>query len=211
MCSSDLWRLAAAKGQRLATSLVLTGVDMSAFSRAMGWPAFPGTLGGAILLLRWVDDRFELEGGLSASLFDGFVDITRLSLRQPFGPHPVLRGDIALRQLDLAAITSVFDFGDISGRLDGSIDGLRLVDWNPVAFKASLLADGGGQISQQAVNNLTSVGGGGVAAGLQGAVLKLFKTFGYNRIGLNCTLQGTVCQMNGLGREIGRASCRERV
>jgi hypothetical protein len=33
---------------------------------------------------------------------------------------------------------------------------------------------------------------------LQGAMLKLFKTFGYKQIGLNCTLQGTVCQMSGL-------------
>jgi hypothetical protein len=48
------------------------------------------------------------------------------------------------------------------------------------------------------VNNLTTVGGGGIAAGLQGAMLKLFKTFGYKRIGLNCTLQGTLCQMSGL-------------
>jgi hypothetical protein len=48
------------------------------------------------------------------------------------------------------------------------------------------------------VNNLTSVGGGGIAGGLQGAVLKLFKTFGYKQIGLNCTLQGTVCKMSGL-------------
>lgn len=192
------WRPAAAKGQRLSTSMVLTGVDMAAFSQAMGWPAFPGTLGGAIPSLRWVDDRFELQGGLSASLFGGFVDITRLSLQQPFGPNPVLNGDIALKQLDLAAITSVFDFGSISGRLDGSIDDLRLVNWNPVAFKASLLAGSGGRISQRAVNNLTAVGGGGIAAGLQGAVLKLFKTFGYKRIGLNCTLQGTLCQMSGL-------------
>ena len=60
------------------------------------------------------------------------------------------------------------------------------------------LADGGGRISQRAVNNLTAVGGGGVAGGLQGAVLKLFKTFGYKRIGLNCTLAGTVCHMSGL-------------
>lgn len=192
------WRPAAAKGQRLSTSLVMTGLDMAAFSQTMGWPAFPGTLGGAVPSLRWVDDRFELDGGLSANVFDGFVDITRLSLQQPFGPHPVLAGDIAIRKLDLAAITSVFDFGDISGRLDGSIDGLRLVDWNPVAFKASLRADEGGRISQRAVNNLTSVGGGGMAAGLQGAVLKLFKTFGYSRIGLDCTLQGTVCHMGGL-------------
>lgn len=192
------WRPAAAKGQRLSTSMVLTGVDMAAFSQAMGWPAFPGTLGGAIPSLRWVDDRFELQGGLSASLFGGFVDITRLSLQQPFGTNPVLNGDIALKQLDLAAITSVFDFGSISGRLDGSIDDLRLVNWSPVAFKASLLAGSGGRISQRAVNNLTAVGGGGIAAGLQGAVLKLFKTFGYKRIGLNCTLQGTLCQMSGL-------------
>ena len=192
------WRPAAAKGQRLETSLVLTGVDMAAFSRAMGWPAFPGTLGGAIPSLRWVDDRFELQGGLSASLFGGFVDITRLSLQQPFGLNPVLSGDIALKQLDLGAITSVFDFGNITGRMDGAIDGLRLVNWSPVAFKASLLAGSGGRISQRAVNNLTAVGGGGIAGGLQGAVLKLFKTFGYKRIGLGCTLQGAVCQMSGL-------------
>ena len=167
----------------------------------MGWPAFPGTLAGAIPALRWVDNHFELQGGLTANLFGGFVDITRLSLQQPFSPSPVLSGDMRLQQLDLAAITSVFDFGSISGRLDGSIDGLRLVNWSPVAFKASLLAGSGGRISQRAVNNLTTVGGGGIAGGLQGMVLKLFKTFGYSRIGLNCTLQGAVCKMSGLNSD----------
>ena len=194
------WSPAAAKGQRLATSLALTGVDMAAFSQAMGWPAFPGTLAGAVPSLRWVDDHIELDGGLSANVFGGFVDITQLSLQQPFGPSPVLSGNIALNQLDLAAMTSVFDFGSITGRLDGSINDLRLVNWSPVAFNARLLAGGGGRISQRAVNNLTSVGGGGIAAGLQGAVLKLFKTFGYKQIGLNCVLQGTVCSMSGLDR-----------
>lgn len=192
------WRPAAAKGQRLATSLAVTGVDMAAFSKAMGWPQFPGTLGGAIPALRWVDDTVELAGGLSVHVFDGFVDITQLSLTQPLGPSPVLAADISLRQLDLAAITSVFDFGSITGRLHGNIGALRLVDWQPVAFDAHLLADEGGRISQRAVNNLTSVGGGGITAGLQGAMLKLFKTFGYKRIGLNCALSGAVCHMSGL-------------
>jgi hypothetical protein len=197
------WRPAAAKGQRLATSLVLTDVDMAAFSRAVGWPAFPGKLGGAVPSLRWVDDRLELDGGLSANVFDGFVDITRLSLQQPFGSSPSLSADIALKQLDLGAVTSVFDFGSITGRLDGSITNLQLADWSPVAFDASLLASDGGRISQRAVNNLTSVGGGGIAAGLQGAVLKLFKTFGYSRIGLTCHLQGAVCRMGGLDNNDG--------
>jgi len=192
------WRPAAAKGRRLSTALAVSGVDMAEFSRAMGWPQFPGTLGGAIPSLAWVDDRIELAGGLSANVFGGFVDITQLSLQQPFGASPVLAADIGLRQLDLGAITSVFDFGSITGPLDGSIDGLRLVAWKPVAFQARLRADAGGRISQRAVNNLTSVGGGGIGAGLQGAVLKLFKTFGYKRIGLDCTLQGSVCHMGGL-------------
>src|SRR5690606_34290877 len=71
--SQVAWRPAETKGQRLAASLALTGVDMSSFSQAMGWPAFPGTLAGAIPSLRWVDDRFVLDGGLSANLFNGFV------------------------------------------------------------------------------------------------------------------------------------------
>jgi hypothetical protein len=192
------WRPNAVKGQRLTTSLVLLGIDVSAFSRAMGWPAFPGTLAGAIPSLRWVDDRIELQGGLSASLFGGFLDITRLSLQHPFGPAPTLSGDMSLRQFDLGAMTGVFDFGSITGRMDGSINNLQLVDWKPVAFDARLLAGSGGRISQRAVNNLTTVGGGGIAAGLQGVVLKLFKTFGYKRIGLNCTLQASVCRMSGL-------------
>jgi hypothetical protein len=171
---------------------------MAAFSSAMGWPQFPGTLGGAIPSLRWVDDTVELAGGLSVNVFDGFVDITGLSLTQPFGASPVLAGAFSLRQLDLSAITSVFDFGSITGRLHGSIDNLRLVDWQPVAFDAHLLADEGGRISQRAVNNLTSVCCGGIAAGMQGAVLKLFKTFGYKRIGLDCKLTGAVCHMSGL-------------
>ena len=192
------WRPAATKGERFNASLALAGVDMSAFSTAMGWPKFPGTLGGAVSGLRMIGDRVELEGGLSMNVFGGFVDLTGLSLQQPFGPAPVLAADISLSQLNLAAITSVFDFGGMTGLLGGSISKLRLVNWTPVAFDAHLLADKGGRISQRAVNNLTSVGGGGLAGGLQGAVLKLFDTFGYRRIGLNCRLQGSVCHMSGL-------------
>ena len=182
----------------LNAALVLTGVDMAGLSQAFGWPAFPGTLAGAVPSLRWVDDTVQFDGGLSASLFGGFLDVTRLSLQQPLGPHPALAADLDLRGLDLAAVTGVFDFGHISGPLDATIRDLRLVDWTPVAFDARLRAEHGGRISQRAVNNLTSVGGGGVAAGLQGAMLKLFKTFGYKRIGLDCTLADGVCRMGGL-------------
>lgn len=187
-----------AKGQHLQTSLAITGVDVRQLCDALGWPKFSGTLAGAIPGLRYADDHVELEGGLTLNVFDGFVNVTRLSLQHPFGSTPVLAGDINLQRLDLASLTNVFDFGRITGRLDGHVDNLRMVDWSPVAFKASLRTEGEGRISQRAVKNLTSVGGGGMAAGLQGAVLKLFDSFGYQRIGLSCMLEGAVCQMSGL-------------
>jgi hypothetical protein len=190
---------AAVSGERLQTSLALTQVDMGALCRAFGWPEFKGTIGGAVPSLRYVDDRIELAGGLSLNVFDGFVDITGMTVSQPFSAAPVVAGNIALRKLDLALMTSVFDFGSITGRLDGALDDMRLIAWQPAAFKATLRADGGGRISQKAVNNLTSVGGGGIAGGLQGTVLKIFKTFGYKRIGLSCTLRNDVCSMGGLG------------
>ncbi|MDF4003381.1 hypothetical protein P3W33_08260 [Luteibacter sp. PPL552] len=193
------WKPSASSGERLQTSLALTQVDMAALCRALGWPAFKGTVGGAVPNLRYVDDRVELGGGLSLNVFDGFVDITGMTLAHPFGDAPVVTGDVALRNLDLGLLTSVFDFGNITGRMSGAVEALRLVGWKPAAFNAHFLADQGGRISQQAVNNLTSVGGGGIAGGLQGTMLKIFKTFGYRRIGLSCVLKGDVCTMGGLG------------
>ncbi|MCE5232972.1 MAG: hypothetical protein ABFC67_03200 [Mizugakiibacter sp.] len=191
-------RPAASAPGRLALSLAVTGVDMPALCRALGWPPFQGKLGGAIPSLRYVDDRVELAGGLSLNVFDGFVDVTDLSVQHPFGDAPVLDADIALRGLDLEKLTGVFDVGKITGRMDGRIGGLKLLDWSPVAFAAELHAEQGGRISQRAVKSLTDIGGGGFVAGLQARVLKMFDSFGYRRIGLSCTLSGNVCRMGGV-------------
>ena len=105
--------------------------------------------------------------------------------------------------LDLAPLTRAFGFGEITGRLDGKVHGLRLVDWEPVAFDAAFRTvprRGEKQrISQRAVRELTEVGGGGLAAGLQNQVLKAFSSFGYSRIGLSCVLANNVCTMGGAG------------
>src|SRR5690606_327061 len=85
-----------------------------------------------------------------------------------------------------------------SGRLFGTINGLRLVDWSPVAFDAWLRTKGGGRMSYNAVNDLTSIGGGGMSAGLQTMALKLFDTFGYRALGLRCRLRDQVCAMGGI-------------
>lgn len=193
-----VWQPDAAKARQLSAGFAVTDIDLPKLCQAFGWPEFGGKLGGAVPDLSYQGGDLVFDGGLSLSVFDGSVSVTDLSLQHLFGAEPRASADIEMRQLDLAQVTSVFDFGQITGRLNGDIDGLRLVDWKPVAFDAKLSTDGGGKISQHAIKSLTQVGGGGIAGGLQGIALRLFKTFGYSRIGLSCVLAHGVCTMGGI-------------
>jgi hypothetical protein len=192
------WRPDAGAAQRLSASLAVTGVDMSALCKALGWPAFGGQLGGAVPAVSYRGGDLVFDGGLSMNVFDGSVSVTELRLQHLFGAAPELTADVDMNQLDLARLTGVFGFGRITGRMDASINGLKLVEWKPTAFTASLTADASGKISQDAIKSLTEVGGGGIAGGLQSMALRLFKTFDYARIGLSCTLARGVCRMGGI-------------
>ena len=189
---------AAASGERVQASLAVHDVELAALSQALGWPRFGGKLGGAVPQLRYADEKLEMAGGLMLNVFDGTLNVTGLALERPFGVLPSLSADIAFNNLDLSLVTGTFDIGDISGRLSGHVRELRLLDWQPVAFDAQLEALAGGRISQRAVTTISSVGGGGIAAGLQARMLRLFDTFGYARLGIGCRLQNAVCKMRGL-------------
>ena len=53
-------------------------------------------------------------------------------------------------------------------------------------------------ISRQAVNHLTSIGGGGPTAALTGPLLRLFNNFSYRRLGMGCHLHNNICDLRGL-------------
>ena len=192
------WRPDQVKSDRLSAAFAVTDVDVNQLCKALGWPAFGGKLGGAVPDLRYRGGNIVLGGGLSLNAFGGSVSVTNLSMQHLFGNTPQLEADVDMDQLDLAQLTGVFGFGEITGRMEGDIHGLQLVDWKPTAFDADLTANQGGKISQNAIKSLTEVGGGGIAGGLQGMALRLFKTFGYARIGLSCKLVNGVCSMSGI-------------
>lgn len=190
--------------------LTLDGIDIGRLAQGFGWPAFRGTLGGRIPDARYANDRLSFEGGLDMAIFDGQVHVSSLAMERPFGVAPTLSADVALQGLDLLAVTEVFDFGSISGRLDGSIRDLRLVDWTATAFDAefhTVPRKGERQrISQRAVQNISSVGDASFVSTLQGKLIGLFDDFGYRRIGIACRLQNTVCTMSGLEGVAGGAA-----
>ena len=191
------------QGARFQLGLSLEALDLGSLSQRLGWPPFTGELGGRIPDARYADGVLRLDGGLAMQLFDGRVALSDLVMERPFGIAPTLSADVAIEDIDMEPMTTAFGFGAITGRLDGRIAGLRMVDWSPVAFDARLRSDdawkGRRRISQRAVEDISRVGGGGLMAGLQAQVLKLFDDFGYARLGLACRLRDNVCQMDGVG------------
>jgi len=189
-------------GLRIGFGLELDALDIGELARALEWPAFRGTLSGSIPSARYADERLDFEGGLSMQVFDGRIDVDALSMERPFGVAPTLSADLSLHDLDLLGFTEVFDFGSITGRLHGRIDGLRLVDWTATAFDAEFhtqLHPGVRQrISQRAVQDISSVGDASFVTSLQGRLIGLFDDFGYRRIGIACRLENEVCRMSGL-------------
>lgn len=201
----DRFRLrppAGGQGLQAGFGLNLEAMDVGKLAQTLGWPAFRGTLSGSIPDARYLDDRLVFEGGLEMRVFDGSVRVSSLEMERPFGVAPTLSANLALDDLDLLTVTEVFDFGSISGRLDGRIDGLRLVDWSATEFDAALYTQrkrGVRQrISQRAVQNISSVGDPSFITSLQGQLIGLFDDFGYRRIGVTCHLHNQVCMMGGL-------------
>jgi hypothetical protein len=182
----------------------LRPISVQRLSRAFGWPEFGGSIGGTISKLRMREDTVTLGTTLHAQVFDGEVTISDLRLEQPFGQWPRLYSNIALDNLDLQLVTSAFSFGRITGRLSGSIAGLQLFNWTPVAFDARLHTPPNDRsrhrISQRAVENIGSIGGSsaGVTAALSSGFLRFFDDFNYDRLGLSCRLENEVCVMDGV-------------
>ncbi len=178
----------------------LTPVSMARLSAAFDWPSFRGQLSGVLPRIAFSHQRVTIDGALLVNIFDGRMVLRDLVLERPLGPVPELRANLDIRALDLDLLTSAFSFGRIQGRLDGGIENLVLQDWQPVAFDARFDTPGDGdfrkRISQDAVNDLTQVGGG---AGIGGALfMGLFKEFRYDAIGLGCQLTDGVCTMSGV-------------
>ena len=180
-------------------------ISVALLSRAFGWPEFQGTLAGSIPGLQLRQGVVTLDGNLEATVFDGQVVVRDLSLSDPLGKFPRMRASIGINGLDLALVTQTFSFGMITGRLSGWITDLETFGWMPEAFDAFLFTPTDDRskhrISQRAVTNLSSIGGGSggsVAAALQGGFLKFFDDFGYKRLGLSCRLANDVCIMGGV-------------
>jgi hypothetical protein len=180
----------------------LANVSLEQLSKVLGWTPLVGNISGQIPGVVYHDKTLKLDGELSMHVFDGAIKVNNLAASGLFGDFPQVSGDVAIDNLDLDQLTQKFEFGNITGRLSGNVNKLVLENWRPVTFFAWLGTpdddDSSHKISQKAVKNIASIGGGGASDLVSRSLLGFFETFGYDKIGIGCYLHNGVCQMMGL-------------
>ena len=177
-------------------------LDMAQLTAALDWPSFSGTISGEIPGVSLDDGVLGVDGEIRVDVFGGRIALQNLRMERAFGVLPSLATDVRVVDLDLEQLTQTFSFGRIAGRLDGQVNGLRMLDWKPVAFDAWLgtpeRQSGSNDISRKAVNRLTTIGGGPATTALTSPLMRMFGNFSYRRLGLGCRLHNNICQLRGL-------------
>lgn len=183
----------------------LRGLNIEQLTDAMDWPTFSGDISGEIPAVSLNDGVLSVDGEILLEVFDGRISVSDLSVERPFGVLPSLAATADIYNLDLEQLTRTFSFGQISGRMDGYVRDLRMLDWKPVAFDAWFgtpeRQGKSNDISRNAVNRLTTLGGGSATAALTGPIMKLFNNFSYRRLGLGCHLHDNICDLRGISED----------
>lgn len=186
--------------QRVEADVVLLPISLGEVSQRLAWLPLAGSVSGRFPDLVYAEGQIEVGSDIVMELFDGQVVVSGLSLQDPFDPVPVLRAGLSLKAIDLGLLTRALSFGSIQGQLEGSVQGLVMEGWRPVAFDAVLATPPDDpirhRISQRAVDNLASLGGANAV--LSSTFLRFFKEFSYDRLGLSCRLRAGVCEMGGV-------------
>ncbi|MEW8382257.1 MAG: hypothetical protein AB2704_10435 [Candidatus Thiodiazotropha taylori] len=188
------------------TGAEVVNLSLQELSTAFDWPILSGELNGRLPRMHYQDESLDFDGALQVDVFGGRIEVEQLKIKQPLGRVPELFASAELTGLDLEQITRTFSFGHIEGGLEGKVNDLHLLNWEPVAFQAQFNSpeddDLPHRISQRAVDNLTSIGNG-VGGSLQNTFLGIFKEFRYNRIELRATLDGDLAELGGIDHPDG--------
>lgn len=177
-----------------------TPLPMEKLTTGLDLLSMAGTISGVLPRMTYARSTLKVDGALLFKVFDGDASVDQIRLENPFGRTPRLTANVRLRNLDLEQMTGAVQFGNITGKLDVDVTDLELENWQPLSFDARVLTSPGDfrkRISQKAVQNISSIGGAGAGAAIQASFLRVFSSFGYDKIGLSCKLSAGICELGG--------------
>lgn len=180
----------------------ISNISLAALSKAFDLPPLAGHISASIPSVRLENGGLQLDSSIHIDVFGGDIEIQNLQIDGMLGSYPILTADIKVVDLDLGKLSKRFSFGNIEGKLSGTINGLRIENQQVIAFDAEFSTPENRflpySISQKAVENIASLGGSSPADLLSRGILKMFESFFYSRLGFSCKLRNNVCELSGV-------------
>lgn len=192
----------------METDIALSGIAIDRLLEGIWQQPTGGVLAGRLESVRLEDSRLSTKGILTADIFGGSIDIIDPGVSELRSSVPVLKLSSRINDLDLEQMTSGTTFGKIRGILQGTVNGIEIVDGQPQRFDLRLeTVDKKGvpqRINIQAVDNIARLGGGASPfMGMAGSFAKIFREFPYRKIGIAAKLDNDIFRVNGTIKENG--------
>ncbi|HEX9454272.1 MAG TPA: hypothetical protein VGA27_07925, partial [Candidatus Binatia bacterium] len=168
---------------------------------ALSWPRFNGSLSGSIPQVQVSSEVLKTNGEIQADLFGGRLLIGKLEIDNPFSGLASIKLDTKLAGIQLEQLSQTFEFGRISGILEGSVENLVMTAGQIAEMRADLHSvDRGGEqrISVEALNKITVLSSGEDAGALYGGLAGLFDSFRYSRLGFKANLKNDRLTLRGV-------------
>jgi hypothetical protein len=188
--------------KRLSFSAEAKRLQLDELTEALNWHRFTGTLTGSIPEVRSTANLLQTRGDIQAEVFGGRARFGKFEIENPFSSLASIKLDAKLNGIQLDQLSKTFEFGRISGILEGSIDDLVLTDGQPSELQVDLYSvERSGveqRISVEAINKITVLSSGQNAGALYGGLASFFDSFRYSKLGFRANLKNDRLTLRGV-------------
>jgi hypothetical protein len=194
--------------RELTSSISIESVDLEEVSSTLHLPGFSGNVSGIIPDARFYKGSLSADGQISMKFFDGEMIFDNMTIRNIFSPVPSLETSVEIRDINLSRLTDTFDFGHISGLLQGQVRDLVITEGQAERFEAfieTVERKGINQlISVEALKKISILGSGTPASVLSSGIYQFFKEYRYKKMGFRGTLKNDNFLLLGIEAEGNR-------
>jgi len=203
-----VWRDVVGAPKNLSFSVAVDDIRLLELTEALGWYRVGGNLSGSIPQVQFVGNSLHSRGEVKLNVFEGHVLIKGLEIQEPFSSLPSIKMDLWLDEINLERVSETFEFGRISGILQGTIEQLVVTQGQAAQFKADVHTvekQGVSQwISVEALDKITVLSSGNEAGFLYGGLAGFFDYFRYSELGFKASLKNDKLSLRGIESKEGQ-------
>ncbi len=186
----------------LSFSMEMKNLQLLKLTESLGWYRFGGSLSGAIPRVESVGNSLKSQGEIQLNVFDGKIRVGKMEVENAFSPLPSIKLDARVEELNLEQASETFEFGQISGILDGTVEDLVIAAGQPSQFKADFhtveKAGVSQRISVESLNKITVLSSGSDSGTAYGGIAGLFDNFRYSKLGFKAALKNDKLTLRGI-------------